>query len=60
MPDASSVHLFKKIVGKKKSTDVWDELYRLNSFAVNLGLQHAANDGYPVRKIVGKPRPRRS
>lgn len=55
-----SAELPKKVVGKRKRMDVWDELYRLNSFAANLGLRDAANDGYPVRKVVGKPGPGRS
>ena len=46
----------KKVVGKKAPSDVWSELYRLNTFAANLGLLRAANDGYPPRKIVGNPR----
>jgi hypothetical protein len=49
----------KKIVGEQKSESVWAQLYRLNLFAANLGLQRAADDNYPVRKVVGKPRPRR-
>lgn len=53
----SSPALLKKVVGKKKPIDVWSELYRLNTFAANLDLRRAANDGYPVRKTVGKPRP---
>lgn len=48
----------KKVVGKKAPSDVWSELYQLNTFAANLGLLRAANDGYPIRKIVGKPRAR--
>jgi hypothetical protein len=48
----------KKVVGKKKSGDLWDELYRLNTFAANLGLLRPANDGYSIRKVVGKPRAR--
>lgn len=50
--------LLKKVVGKKKPRDIWDQLYQLNIFAANLGLFRAANDGYPVRKVVGKPRAR--
>jgi len=59
MPDKQSTDLPRKVVGKKKHESVWAELYRLNTFAENLGLQRAANDGYPVRRIVGKPRSRR-
>lgn len=50
--------LLKKVVGKKKPRDMWDKLYQLNTFATNLGLLRAANDGYPIRKVVGKPRAR--
>jgi hypothetical protein len=50
--------LLKKVVGRKKRGDIWDQLYQLNLFAANLGLLRAANDGYPVRKVVGKPRAR--
>ncbi|MEY2495863.1 MAG: hypothetical protein QOJ45_2355 [Verrucomicrobiota bacterium] len=58
MNQRGSVERLKKVVGKKKKGDVWNELYRLNTFAANLGLLRAADDGYPVRKTVGKPRPR--
>ena len=58
MTDHKSGELLKKVVGKKKPGNVWDELYRLNTFAANLGLLHSANDGHPIRKIVGKPRAR--
>lgn len=58
MTDETSPELLKKVVGKKKPLDVWSELYRLNTFAANLGLLPAANDGYPLRKVVGKPRAR--
>ena len=58
MIDKKSAEPLKKVVGKKKPSDVWDELYRLNTFAANLGLLHAANDGYLIRKVVGKPRAR--
>lgn len=52
--------LLKKVVGreKTKTRDIWDKLYQLNVFAANLGLLRAANDGYPIRKVVGKPRAR--
>ena len=50
--------IFKKIIGKKKDADVWDQLYRLNVFAAKLKLLPSADDGYPVRKVVGKPRAR--
>jgi hypothetical protein len=53
-----SAEPLKKVVGKKKPDDVWNELYRLNTFAANLGLLRSANDGYPIRKVVGKPRTR--
>jgi len=58
MPDRESAEHLKKVVGKKKRGDVWNEIYQLNIFAANLGLFRAANDGYPIRKIVGKPRAR--
>ena len=58
MIDEKSAETLKKVVGKKKSGDVWDELYRLNTFVANLGLLRTANDGYPIRKVVGKPRTR--
>ena len=54
MTDEKSAEPLKKVVGKKKSIDVWSELYRLNNFAANLGLHGAANDGYPPKKTVGK------
>jgi hypothetical protein len=59
MVDKRSGEPLKKVVGKKKPQSVWLELYRLNTFADNLGLRHAADDGYPVRRIVGKPRSQR-
>ncbi len=58
MPDKQSTDLPRKVVGKKKLESVWAELYRLNTFADNLGLQRAADDSYPPRKVVGKPRSR--
>ena len=58
MIDEKSAEPLKKVVGEKKPSDVWSELYRLNTFAANLGLLRAANDGYPIRKVVGKPRAR--
>jgi hypothetical protein len=57
MIDRKDKHL-KRVVGKKKPGDIWNELYRLNTFAANLGLLRPANDGYPIRKVVGKPRAR--
>ncbi|PYJ85729.1 MAG: hypothetical protein DME70_09155 [Verrucomicrobia bacterium] len=59
MADKQTSERLTKIVGRKKTETVWAKLYRLNEFATNLGLDRAANDGYPVRKVVGKPRPRR-
>jgi hypothetical protein len=56
MSDEKFAQSPKKVVGKKKPSDVWSDLYRLNTFAANLGLFRAENDGYPIRKIVGKPR----
>jgi hypothetical protein len=56
MRDWRSEELIKKCVGKKRVADVWERLYRLNRFAAKLGLLRSADDGYPVRKVVGKPR----
>jgi hypothetical protein len=56
MSDEEPTEILKKVVGEKKPIDVWSELYRLNIFAANLGLLRAPSDGYPVRKVVGKPR----
>jgi hypothetical protein len=50
--------IIKKIVGGKKRVDVWDELYRLNSFVAKFPRSRLATDGHAVRKVVGKPRPR--
>jgi hypothetical protein len=58
MTDEESAKPLKKVVGAKKPSDVWSELYRLNTFASNLGLLRAANDAYPPKKVVGKPRTR--
>jgi hypothetical protein len=58
MIDEGSAKPLKKVVGEKKPSDVWSELYRLNTFAANLGLLRSANDGYPPKKIVGKLRTR--
>ena len=46
----------KKIVGNEKQSDVWDRLYRLNSFVAKLTASPSRDHGYPVRKTVGKPR----
>jgi hypothetical protein len=59
MIEEESAELLKKVVGEKKPEDVWNQLYRLNIFAANLGLLRAPNDEYPVRKVVGKPREER-
>lgn len=56
MSDEKPAQSQKKVVGRKKPSDIWSDLYRLNTFAANLGLFRVANDGYPIRKIVGKPR----
>lgn len=56
MINEDSAEPLKKVVGEKKPIDVWDELYRLNTFTENLGLFRVSNDGYPLRKVVGKPR----
>ncbi len=56
MVEEDSTEPLKKVVGKKKPCDIWSELYRLNIFATNLGLLGEPNDGYTVRKVVGKPR----
>jgi hypothetical protein len=50
--------IIKKVVGGKKRVDVWDELYRLNSFVAKFPQSRSATDGHAVRKVVGKPRPR--
>ena len=55
MTNQSSTGHLKKVVGKKKPGDVWNELYQLNAFAAKLGLL-PANDGYAPKKVVGKPR----
>jgi hypothetical protein len=41
MTKDESAEPLKKVVGKKKPSDVWSELYRLNTFAANLGLHRA-------------------
>jgi hypothetical protein len=46
----------KKVVGKKKRCDVWDELYRLNRFVAKIMPSRPDDNGHAVRKIVGKPR----
>jgi hypothetical protein len=56
MIDQRSGEIVKKVVGEKKHTDVWDELYRLNVFAAKLGLLRSTDNGHPLRKVVGKPR----
>ncbi len=48
--------VIKKVVGKKKRVDVWDELYRLNSFVAKFARSQSVGNGHAVRKIVGKPR----
>jgi hypothetical protein len=58
-PTASSAKIVKKSVGYLKRADVWDRLYRLNQFVATLKQPRSTDDGYPVRKIVGQPRPRR-
>src|ERR1700686_2417631 len=55
MSEKEPAEPLKKVVGKKAPSDVWSELYRLNTFAANLGLLRAANDGYPPRKNCWKP-----
>ena len=54
MPEQESANHPKKVVGKKRRDDVWNELYQLNIFAANLGLLRAADDGYPPKKVVGR------
>jgi hypothetical protein len=49
-----SEELVKKSVGKERDVDVWDRLYRLNSFAAKLGLLRSADDGYPRTKSCWK------
>ena len=48
--------LIKKQVGRTRD-DVWDRLYHLNRFMAKLPRPQRPDDGYPVRKVVGKPRP---
>jgi hypothetical protein len=56
MIDEKSDEPVKKVVGKKKPSDVWAELYRLNTLAADLGLHRWVSDGYPAQKTVGKLR----
>jgi hypothetical protein len=53
---SSDKELIKKQVGRIRG-DVWDRLYRLNRFVEKLPRPQRLNDEYPVRKVVGKPRP---
>jgi len=46
----------KKVVGKKKRCDVWDELYRLSRFVAKFPRSRSADDGEVIKKVVGKPR----
>ncbi len=46
----------KKIVGKKKRLDIWNELYRLNRFMAKFPRPRSADNGHAIRKVVGKPR----
>lgn len=57
MPDNTSSEIIKKVVGRKKPADVWDRLDQLNKFASKLKQPGTTDDGHPVRKTVGKPRP---
>jgi hypothetical protein len=47
--------LIKKQVGRTRG-DVWDRLYRLNRFMAKFPRARRADDGYAVRKVVGKAR----
>ena len=58
MSDVNDSEILKKVVGKRKAGDVWDRLYQLNAFAQKLKERLPTNDGYPIRKVVGKPRSR--
>ena len=46
----------KKQVGQTRG-DVWDRLYRLNRFVAKFPRTRSVDNGYTVRKIVGKARP---
>jgi hypothetical protein len=48
--------VIKKIVGKKKRVDIWNELYRLNRFMAKFPRPGSADHGHAIRKVVGKPR----
>ena len=50
--------IIKKVVGRKRHVDVWDELYRLNSFVAKFPRSRFAADGHAIRKVVGKARSR--
>lgn len=60
MDEQRTAELIKKVVGKKGPADIWDRLYQLNTFASKLTQSSSSgDDAYPVRKVVGKPRPGR-
>ena len=48
--------VIKKQVGHTRG-DVWDRLYRLNRFVAKFPRPRSVDNGYTVRKIVGKARP---
>jgi hypothetical protein len=48
--------VLKKVVGKRRATDVWDRLYQLNTFAQKLKVRFPTEDGYAPKKVVGNPR----
>lgn len=50
MADKESAGPLKRVVGKMKPKDVWDELYRLNTFAANLGLLRGTMMDTPYEK----------
>ena len=49
-------NVIKKQVGQTRA-DVWDRIYQLNCFIGKFSRPRLANDGYTVRKVVGKTRP---
>jgi hypothetical protein len=56
--ERDSTKKIKKTVGARQRADVWDRLYQLNRFAATLKQSGPTDDGYPVRKTVGRARPR--
>ena len=56
MKDSEGGETFKKVVGRKRKRDVWDELYHLNRFVAKIALSPSDDHGHVIRKVVGKPR----